>query len=334
MTTLRPNSSKVRRDSGGPKRPATSSPNPYVFVVGCNRSGTTLLQRMLDSHPDLAVVHEASFIPSAHRALREPGSGGSSAEAADWLLGYRKFHVLGLSEATVSEVADRTATFVEFVSELFTEVGRSKGKPFVGEKCPGYVMHLSLLGELFPWTRFVHVVRDGRDVALSALEWEGHGPSMRYALWEDEPVAVCALWWRRRVSAGRAAGRMLGPGRFREVRYEALVQRPEEAVRDLAGFLELPFDQRMLRFHEGRTRADPGLSAKAAWLPPTPGLRDWRSQMAGRDVELFEALAGRLLSDMGYERASPDISSAIASLAQRYRRRFEAERPRRRIRKG
>ena len=333
MTPFGPNSSQARRDPGAPERPPITSPNPYVFVVGCNRSGTTLLQRMLDAHPDLAVIHEASFIPSVHRALREAGSGGSTAEAADWLLGYRKFHVLGLSEAAVTEVAERTSTFVEFVSELFTEVGRSKGKPFVGEKCPGYVMHLSLLGELFPWTRFVHVVRDGRDVALSALEWEGHGPSMRYALWEDEPVAVCALWWRRRVSAGRAAGRMLGPGRFREVRYEALVQRPEEAVRDLAGFLELPFDQRMLRFHEGRTRADPGLSAKAAWLPPTPGLRDWRSQMAGRDVELFEALAGSLLSGMGYERAFPAISPAIASLAQQCRRQFEAERPRRRIRK-
>src|SRR5205823_5272444 len=115
-------------------------------------------------------------------------------------------------------------------------------------------------GELFPSTRFVHLVRDGRDVALSALDWVGHGPSVRYALWEDEPVAVCALWWGRRVSAGRAAGPTLGPGRYREVQYEALVQRPEGAIRDLARFLALPFDPHMLRFHEGRARAIPGLS--------------------------------------------------------------------------
>jgi len=67
----------------------------------------------------------------------------------------------------------------------------------------------------------------------------------------------------------------------------------------------LPYDDAMLRFHEGRTKTDPGLDAKHAWLPITPGLRNWRSQMPVEDVERFEAVAGNLLDELGYPRAVP-----------------------------
>ena len=61
----------------------------------------------------------------------------------------------------------------------------------------------------------------------------------------------------------------------------------------------------MLRFHEGRTRMEPGLDAKAAWAPITAGLREWRSQMPAQDVERFEAATGDLLDELGYSRAVP-----------------------------
>jgi hypothetical protein len=61
----------------------------------------------------------------------------------------------------------------------------------------------------------------------------------------------------------------------------------------------------MLRYHEDRTRAKPGRDAKHAWLPITPGLRDWKSQMAVEDVYRFEAAARDLLEELGYRRAVP-----------------------------
>ena len=85
----------------------------------------------------------------------------------------------------------------------------------------------------------------------------------------------------------------------------------------------------MAAYHEGKARPAPGRSAKSAWLPPTPGLRDWRAQMAGRDVELFEALAGDLLSSLGYERAVPSTSLEMAEAARACLRRWEAETARR-----
>jgi sulfotransferase family protein len=303
--------------------------NPYLFAVGCPRSGTTLLQRMLDHHPQLAVANDTHFIPKA------PGVGAGtdpvfSPALGQWVQAYRRFHRLGLPEAAVRAAAAGSRRYSEFVSALYSEFGRMHGKPLAGEKTPDYCRYLPVLHALFPWARVVHIIRDGRDVALSALEWarEDKGPG-RYSLWREEPIAVCALWWSWQVSSGRRDGAALGPARYREVRYEHLSARPEEALRDVTAFLELPYASEMVSFHEGKRISDPGLSAKKAWLPATPGLRNWRSEMAERDVALFEALAGDLLSDLGYERAATARSPEVTAAAERCRRWWESELARR-----
>src|SRR6266498_2269187 len=121
--------------------------------------------------------------------------------------------------------------------------------------------------------------------------------------------------------------------RYWEVPYEDLVARPKKTVDSLCLFLELPFAPETLAYHVGRQRDQLGLSAKKAWLPPTPGLRGWRSQMSERDVALFEALVGDLLSSLGYERATSAPAPAVAALAERYQSWWEAELERRRSRR-
>jgi hypothetical protein len=107
-----------------------------------------------------------------------------------------------------------------------------------------------------------------------------------------------ALHWRRRVLEGRAAG--LGPDRYRELRYEALVGDPERELRALAGWLALPYDDAML---DPRRRPAavpyPEHHGRLA-LAPTPGLRDWRREMRPADAARFEAVAGDALAELGY----------------------------------
>jgi len=183
--------------------------------------------------------------------------------------------------------------------------------------------------------RTIHIIRDGRNVALSTLEWskEGKGPS-KFALWRREPVAVCALWWQWQVSAGRRDGARLGAQRYHEVKYEDLIVRTEEKLRELAQFLDLPFAAEMQTYHEGKIRHQPGLSAKNAWLPPTQGLRDWRTQMRARDLELFEALAGRLLGDLRYERSADSICPEVADIAEKCQNWWDSEMARRKSSKA
>jgi len=300
--------------------------NPYLFAVGCPRSGTTLLQRMLDHHPQLAVANDSHFIPRVIEDITDNTDPPLTPELVEGVRCYRRFTRLGLSDVIVSEAAVRSQTYREFVSTLYSEYGRLRGKPLAGEKTPDYVRYLPLLHALFPWVRSIHIIRDGRDVALSTLEWarEDKGPG-RFELWREEPVAVCALWWRWQVSTGMEDGKVLGPDRYREIKYEDLISRPDEILREITAFLELQFCLEMLDFHVGKTRYEPGLSPKKAWLPPTPGLRDWRTQMAERDVELFEAISGDLLSALGYERGVSTISPEVTAVAERCQRWWESE---------
>lgn len=131
----------------------------------------------------------------------------------------------------------------------------------------------------------------------------------RLTTWREDPVTTAALWWEWNVRLGREDGWALGSDLYREVRYEYLIADPVEECVRLSGFLGLPYDDAMLRFHEGKTRTDPGLNAKQAWLPVTSGLRNWRSEMPADHVERFEAAAGDLLEELGYERIAPSTST-------------------------
>jgi hypothetical protein len=306
------------------------SVNPYLFAVGCPRSGTTLLQRMLDHHPMLTVSNDTHFIPLVIEDVEIDVDPPLTSALVDRVLTYRRFHRLGLPAAVVHAAAVSAPTYSTFVSALYSELGRQHRKPLAGEKTPDYVKYLPRLHTLFPWVRTIHIIRDGRDVALSALEWarDGKGPS-KLELWPTEPVAVCALWWQWQVGMGRRDGMSLGPTRYREVAYEDLIAEPEAALRELAEFLELPFAPEMLAYYEGKVQYNLHLSAKSAWLPPTRGLRDWRTHLKSRDLQLFEALAGDLLSRLGYERGADTISAEVAELAERYRTWWEADRARR-----
>lgn len=286
-----------------PSRSRVALKNPYLFLVGCPRSGTTLLQRMLDNHPQLAVSNDSHFIPRAIAPFAAGTDPPLTAELVERVLRYHRFGRLGIPEPVAREASARAGTYGQFVSELYSEYARLRGKDLAGEKTPDYVRHLPLLNSLFPRARVIHIIRDGRDVALSTLEWarEDKGPG-KFALWREQPVAVCALWWQWQVETGRREGARLEPEIYREVRYEDLVARPEATLRSLSEFLELPFAPEMVSFHAGKTKSDPRLTAKSAWLPATPGLRDWRTEMPPADTALFESIAGDLLSELGYEK--------------------------------
>ena len=290
---------------------------PYVFVVGCPRSGTTLLQRMLDAHPMLAVANDTHFIP---QVIDKVGSGDETLltpERIEFVRNYKRFARLGIDGQAVDRAAELATTYPEFVSALYAEMAQIHGKPLSGEKTPDYVRRIPLLHRLFPRARFVHIIRDGRDVALSTLQWahEQKGPG-RFKLWQNQPLAVCALWWAWQVDSGRRDGARIGTSQYLELHYEKLTAEPETQLRRISDFLNLPYASEMINFHEGKTREGANLSAKKAWIPATSGLRDWRKDFSFADQALFDTLSGSLLQDLGYDRSGETIDDDIAATAQ------------------
>jgi hypothetical protein len=285
-----------------------------LFVVGCGRSGTTILRLMLDAGPDIAIPGESHFIP---KLWREHGG-------ARW---DRSPDPVGLARATVATPQFRRwevpegpivawaashpeASFADVIEAVFVAYAAARGKSRWGDKTPQYVRTIDLLARLFPSSRFVHLIRDGRDVALSYLSFEW-GPS---SIWH------AAQRWRTDVLAGRRSGSRLAGDRYLEVHYEALVDDPCTVLQRICSFADLRFDPAMLLHHVDaaervQSRSDRLTQHAAATRPLTTGLRDWRRQMAARDVRAFEAVAGTALSASGYERRFPVVPASVRAEA-------------------
>jgi hypothetical protein len=304
--------------------------NPFVFLVGCARSGTTLLQRIVDAHPQIAITPEMHWITHSFRHQKKwlAPEGRVTPEQVSSMVQHKRFRQfeLGREEFEGLLRSGEPTAYVTFLNGIFALYGKNKGKELVGNKTPAYVKGLSTLHGHWPAAKFVHLIRDGRDVCLSVLNWNhADRTAGRYSTWAEDPVSTIALWWKRKVGLGRQGGQRLGRELYCEMRYESLVSQPTDECARLCTFLDVPYDAAMLRFHEGRTKTDPGLDAKQAWLPITPGLRDWKAQMALEDIERFEAAAGDLLDELGYPRAVSHPSPDIMKRASRIRDLFTQE---------
>lgn len=305
--------------------------SPFVFIVGCARSGTTLLQRVVNAHPRIAITPEMHWITHHFRDKKKwlaPVGRVTADQVASMIQNTKRFSQF---EFTPEEFAGllpegQPIPYVAFLNGIFALYQKHSGKPLVGNKTPAYVRRIPILHGLWPEAKFVHIIRDGRDVGLSVLNWyHAEMTAGRYSTWAEDRVATTALWWKRKVRLGLQGGRSLRPELYYELFYERFVHQPAEECAKLCAFLGVPYSETMLRFHEGRTKTKPGLDAKKAWLPITPGLRDWRTQMAPDDQERFEAVAGDLLDELGYPRAFPHPSPQAMEKAGRIRELFTQE---------
>ena len=277
---------------------------PPVIVLGVRRSGTTLLRVMLDRNAALAVPDESYFIPQLARRHR------GHVDRASFLDDLRRLPTLvewGLRPATVAERLREGMTTGQAIAAVFEAYAAERGKPRWGDKTPLYMQHLPLLERLFPSARFVHLIRDGRDAALSYLAVpEG----IMTAGWgHPHDAAGFAAQWATEVRDARALGRRVGEARYLELGYEALVADAPGSLREVCRFAGLEYDDGMLGY-VGETESARKAHQQRLNEPPRVGVRDWRTEMAPIDVAAFESVAGDLLAELGYETTSPGSSAA------------------------
>lgn len=323
--------------------------NPYFFIVGCPRSGTTLLSRIVEAHPEMAVASETHWIPLPFDPRPGPPFDGWRATVtADatitpallpMLAGNDRFKRMGVNPEELERAfeGDAPVSYASFTSRIFDLFARAHGKQHAGDKTPHYVRKLPLLHRLWPSARFIHLIRDGRDVALSMFDWKTRrgrpsllrrrpriNPAYSFPSWHYDRASTVALFWEWHVRLGQADGKELGPGLYHEVRYESLVADPAGESAAICAFLGVPYDEAMLHFHVGRERRTPFLDAKRSWRPVTRGLRDWRESMSADELRSFEAVAGGLLDELGYSRAL-EAPPAETPAHQRLREAFNEE---------
>jgi hypothetical protein len=189
----------------------------------------------------------------------------------------------------------------EAIAAIFETYAERAGKPRWGDKTPLYMQQLPLLERLFPDAIWVHLVRDGRDAALSFLELPEGFSGKTWA--QPRTVPQFAARWRTEILAARRLGRHAG-SRYLELRYEDLVAEPERQLRRIGEHASLPWEPGMLDHTRVSDAANMPEHRNLA-QPPTPGLRDWRSQMSREDALAFEQVAGDVLRSSGYELLEP-----------------------------
>jgi LPS sulfotransferase NodH len=279
-----------------------------VLVLGVSRSGTTLLKEMLDSHSALAIPTESYFVP---QLLARHGGSVDVEVFSDDVARLERVREWGVTPELVRERLPESPTAEEAIRAIYRAYAHLCGKPRYGDKTPIYMQRLDVLERVFPDGQYVHLIRDGRDAALSFL-----GMRRRASFNPARPrgIAAFAAQWRYEVTAARKLGRCLASERYFELTYERLVAEPEEQLRRVCEFLGLGFEPEMLAYHE-RFDAEKLSDHPRLAEPPRRDVRSWRREMSEADTEVFEAVAGELLAELGYERAFPDPSGTARARA-------------------
>jgi hypothetical protein len=292
-----------------------------ILIVAVHRSGTTLLRFMLNSSPRIYIPPESDFIP--YYFGRDP-EGELSEERIARLLEttFTRYRFVKewqgdrpSPQAFLNAMPGRTPA--AFLDTLYGAYAQQRGAVRWGDKTPIYTSYIDLIQCIFPQAQFVHIIRDGRDAALSMLEKWGQ---------RDFHIDICfaAHNWRRRIRQARASGARLGADQYYELRYERLVGDAETELRSLCDFLSEPYVPEMAEPHRlGRERLRPNdFHAPVRQPPNTKRVGRWREEMTAADQRLFQRIAGDLLGELGYE--TPDLGGMSPWEAVRFASRFAA----------
>jgi len=281
-----------------------------VFVVGCPRSGTTVLYHMLLSAGGFAVYRSESNVFN----LLAPRFGGmrlrrDREELMDTWLRSILFRVSGLDAAHIrSRVMEDCRGGGDFLRILMGEIAQKQGVDRWADCTPEHLLSMHEIKRQIPDALFIHIIRDGRDVALSYLKqgWSHPLP------WDQQKeLEVTGLYWNWIVGQGREAGKALGAD-YQEVRFEDLTARPQETLVRLGEFIDHDLDYETIR------KAGIGsVSAPNSSFDDEDGefhpVGRWKTKMWQEQLRDFEALAGDRLVELGYPLASGKRASSLRS---------------------
>ena len=272
------------------------------FIIGSKRGGTTLLRLMLNKHTQLIIPPESHFIlplvktfPYLDRSL----SFSQLEEIKSIIINHPRFDTWKMDAEEVDSVInslDEPRILAAVIEGLFLRKIRDSGKTTWGEKTPEYIDIIPQLNSLFPESKFIALVRDGRDVAIS-LKDRG---------WEGWSIYQRAIYWKRCIRNIEFLNKL--GNRTLMVKYERLVTNVEEVLSEITEFLDVVFEDKMLQFNQDyaknitETEIKSGVHKKLNRMPdPKADIGRWALQMSNSEVWRFESICHKELRLMDYD---------------------------------
>lgn len=286
---------------------ATHTRRSPVFVIGFPRSGTSMTCRLLRRYLKVSFGTESQFIIRYLQRLPQFGNLNDIGNVRRLMYAISTERFFARSRANWGFVFDvekalgalTERTYAGVLHAIFGQLAEHNGMARWGDKTPAYNRNLRELDRLFPDAQFIHIVRDGRDVALSAQK-EGFGP---------KNACQAASHWKRAIGSIRAFSNGIPADRFIEVRYEDLLARPVSVLETLSDFMGIDDRSGALRSYI-RTHVAQEIAAD--------NFNKWRDAFSRRDLERFEGVAGDVLSRFGYELAFDGHARPVSAIEQQY----------------
>jgi hypothetical protein len=276
-----------------------------IFIIGTERSGTNLVRLILNSHPDIAIPHPPHILKNFFKL--EPFYSDLSCDANFRLLIKDVVKMVQLhpypwgikidKEKIFRQARERNLINVFFA--IYDQYLESTGKKRWGCKSTFMINHVELVRRYFPSAQFIYMVRDGRDVAVSA----------KGAIFNHYCVYYTAQLWKKEQQIGIYWHNKLPKNEIFLLRYEELLSNPETTVRSLCAFLNEPYLEGMLSFFNTE-EAKKSSSLSAAWKNTSkPIIKDnfekFKTGLTEKEIDLFEAIAGQELDYFSYKLAKP-----------------------------
>jgi hypothetical protein len=275
---------------------ATSAP---FFIVGSGRSGTTLLRMILASHSRISIPPETWYLNRMTDLLDvdRPLTAPEVDIVTKIMVNHYRWPDLKFDASEFfQEVAALQSPRLRDIVELVYKKHLSReGKVRWGDKTPGYIEFVPQLSRMFPGAKFIHLIRDGRDVAKSFQSRRWNGKWLHDNAHEWIEATRYAQQWRDSAYSAQFFG----------VRYEDLVLNPERTVRGVCDFIGEQFEPEMLSWRHRIGAMVPEREAsiheKLGQLPGPEDIFRWKNEMGPAEKFVCEAFMGQQLADYGYE---------------------------------
>jgi hypothetical protein len=309
--------------SGGDRRakPIELRSKAPVFVLGSPRSGTTLLYHMLLSAGSFVVyrseTHAFNLLEARYGDLGIPRNKKRMMQA--WFK-TRMFEISGLNKDEIeAKIMARCKNGGDFLRIVMGEIGRKQGVERWAECTPDHLQYIARIKKTIPDALIIHIIRDGRDVALSLDKQKWIRPLPGDASMHLE---VAALYWEWIVNRGRRAGSALGKD-YCEIRFEELIGDPRGVLREVSSFIDQDLDYDHIRQGAIGSVAEPNTSFENS--SRTDGFNPvarWRAALSAEKLRDIEALIGGTLEKLGYTVGNRDLEAVGPSELSRLRARY------------
>jgi len=279
---------------------------PMPFIVGVGRSGTTLLRLIMDAHPDMAIPPEAHWLVPGIRYLEEnPWSLDGLWEV---LSAHHGWDRMPFNKEKLVRFFEPEQGIASLFRTIYRSYAADLNASRYGDKTPINNLSMLKIAQHFPEARFIHLIRDGRDVALSYRNVEfGPGADPREA----------AMLWTWRIAFARTQAQFLP--HYMEVKYEDLIHNSREVIEAIDAFVGLDFHPQQMAYHQtakerlSEAHFQSNQQSEKDWKrlqkyfskttsdPDPSRICRWKREMTDEDVRGFEAIARDMLVDLGYE---------------------------------